>query len=411
MLQTYPESPDPATAPVVNEPLTSPWPQFSEEEIAAATAPLRTGKINYWTGAEGREFESEFARFFGAKHAVAVANGSVAIELAAIALDLRPGDEVVVTPRTFLASATSLILRGLIPVFAEVDRDSGNITPESAEQVITERTRALLCVHLGGWPCEMGGFRQLADAHNLSIIEDCAQSHGAKIDGRFLGTFGEISAWSFCQDKIMTTGGEGGMVTCDDQDMWSKVWSYKDHGKSWEAVYNRQHPVGFRWLHESVGTNWRLTESQSAIGRVQLRKLPEWVSARRENALLLAAELKRHGCVRVPMPAQGVEGAFYRLYAYVRPESLKAGWDRNRLMTAITEAGVPCFSGTCSEIYLEKALADLPTLPSERLPVAKELGETSLCFLVHPTLTVNQIGRQCDVIGQVLKEATRPATF
>ena len=258
--------------PAVRKHLFSPWPYFSQDEIDAVTRVLNSGRVNYWTGDEGRQFEAEFAAFVGCKHAVAVANGTVALELALEALGIGPGDEVVVTSRTFIASASCAVMRGATPVMADVDWDSQNITAETIRAVLSPRTRAIIAVHLAGWPCDMDPILEIAREHGLKVIEDCAQALGAVYKGRPVGSMGDVNAFSFCQDKILTTGGEGGMLTTNHTDLWSRAWAFKDHGKSYEAVYRRQHPPGYRWLHESFGTNWRLTEMQSAMGRVLLQE-------------------------------------------------------------------------------------------------------------------------------------------
>lgn len=384
----------------------SPWPSFTQEEADAVSAVLLSNKVNYWTGTETREFEKEFAAFAGTDHAVAVANGTVALDLALKGLGIGAGDEVIVTSRTFLASASSIVNAGATPVFADVDRDSQNITADTVRPLVTERTRAIIAVHLAGWPCEMDSLNALARERNLFVIEDCAQAHGASYKGRPVGCLGDVAAWSFCQDKIMTTGGEGGMVTTNDRELWSRMWSFKDHGKSWEAVYERQHPPGFRWLHESIGTNWRMTEMQAAIGRVQLTRMPDWTRARQANCDLIWAEASKHKCVRVPVVPGDIGHAGYKCYVFVEPAGLKTGWDRDRIMAAIIERGVPCFSGSCSEVYLEKCFQDLSLAPAERLPVARELGETSLMFLVHPTLTEAEMAKTVEVLSGVMAEAS-----
>ena len=384
----------------------APWPSYSDEEQQAVARVLGSGRVNYWTGEEAREFEREFAEQTGSRRAVALFNGSVALDVALKVLGIGPGDEAIVTPRTFIASVSCVVNAGANPVFADVDRDSGNLSPESVERAITERTRVILPVHLGGWPCDMPALRALADGHGLAIIEDCAQANGAMVDGRSVGTFGEIGCWSFCQDKIVTTGGEGGMVTTDDEELWSRMWSYKDHGKSWEAVYEREHPPGYRWLHESFGTNFRMLEVQAAIGRIQLRKLGESTERRTANAQSYRAALDAFpGAVRVPEPRQGMTHAYYRLYAYVRPAGLRSGWSRDRIVAEINALGIPIFQGSCSEVYLEKAFEGTGLRPSEPLPVARELGETSLAFLTHPTLTAEDVERTCAAIQQVFSEA------
>jgi dTDP-4-amino-4,6-dideoxygalactose transaminase len=385
----------------------SPWPSFSEEEADRVREVLLSNRVNYWTGTEGRAFEKEYAAFAGTKYAVALANGTVALDLSLKVLDIGPGDEVVVTPRSFIASVSSVVNAGASPVFADVDRTSGNLSAGTIEKVITDRTRAILCVHLAGWPCEMDGILELASQHDLHIIEDCAQAHGARYKGQSVGSIGHVSAWSFCQDKIMTTGGEGGMVTTSDEELWSAMWSYKDHGKNLEAVENREHPPGFRWLHDSFGTNWRLTEMQSTIGRIQLSRMPGWHEERIANARAIWECARNIRGLRAPEVPGYMEHAAYKCYVYVEPDQLESGWSRDRIMQEISRAGVPCFSGACPEIYLEKAFDNTGWRPEKRLPVARELGETSLMFLVHPTLKTKEISLTCNALADVMKLAVR----
>lgn len=381
----------------------APWPVFEDDEVAAVDAVLRSGKVNYWTGQQGREFEKEFAQFCGLEHAVFVANGTLALELALRSLDLPAGSEVITTPHTFIATASSIVAVGLQPVFADVDLNSGNITAETIEAKITEATSAVIVVHLGGWPAEMPKIQELCRRRGLRLIEDCAQAHGAMIGDRHVGTFSDIAAWSFCQDKIISTGGEGGMVATNDPDIWQRAWSYKDHGKSWDAVYNREHPPGFRWLHENFGSNWRGTEMQAAIGRIQYRKLPTWHEQRRENAELLAQKLKGVPEVTVPECPPDYEHAFYRLYGLLDVDRLAAGWTRDRFLGEVTaRSGIPVFSGSCSEVYREKAFAGRV----EPLAGASERGEKSLAFLVHPGMCEADFERMVSAISEVLAEAT-----
>lgn len=384
----------------------APWPNFTEDEANAVRDVILSNRVNYWTGQECRLFEKEFAAWAGAEYAVALANGTVALDVALKALGIGAGDEVVVTPRTFLASVSCIVNVGATPVFAEVDRNSQNITAESIRNVVTPRTRAVICVHLAGWPCDMDPIMALAAEHGLFVIEDCAQAHGARYKGRPVGSIGHVSAWSFCQDKIMTTGGEGGMVTTNDRTLWSKMWSFKDHGKSWEAVYERQHPAGFRWVHESFGTNWRMMEVQAAIGRIQLRRMPEWHQERVRNARAVWDVAQTLRGLRVPAIPPEIEHAAYKCYAFVVPEELKTGWTRDRILEEINRAGVPCYSGSCSEVYLEKAFDSTDWRPKARLPVARELGDTSLMFLVHPGLTAAHIALTCKVLTSVMTAAT-----
>ncbi|MFH1079154.1 MAG: DegT/DnrJ/EryC1/StrS aminotransferase family protein [Pseudomonadota bacterium] len=383
------------------------WPHYDEDEVAAAMQVLQSGQVNYWTGQEGRKFEDEYAAFVGAKYAVALMNGSVALEASLVALGMAPGDEVVVTSRTFIASASCVIMRGGRPVMADVDPVSQNITAETIAAALTPRTKGIVVVHLAGWPCDMDPIMNLAREKNLWVVEDCAQANGATYKGRQVGSMGDVAAFSFCQDKIITTGGEGGMITTNRHDIWDKIWSYKDHGKSFDAVYHREHQPGFHWLHESFGTNWRMTEMQAAIGRLQLRKLPQWLTLRRRNAAVLTDVFSRIPGLRLTIPPQEIEHAYYKYYVFVEPEALKSDWSRDRIMTALMTEGIPCGSGSCSEIYLEKAFEGNGLRPAERLPVARDLGETSLMFMVHPTLTVDDMEDVVRAMDKVMRVAVR----
>lgn len=398
----------------------SPWPSFSEAEAEAIKQTLLSNRVNYWTGQECIEFEKEFAVWCGTRHAIALANGTLALDLALKGLGIGLGDEVVVTPRTFIASVSCVVNAGATPVFADVDPESGNITSQTIAAVLTSRTKAIICVHLAGWPCDMDPIMALAEQYGLKVIEDCAQAHGARYKGRRVGSIGHVGAWSFCQDKIMSTGGEGGMVTTNDETLWRTMWAYKDHGKSYEAVYERKHPPGFRWLHEGFGTNWRMLEIQAVIGRIQLRKMPEWTKRRQANAdslvLALQAFASTAGPVRMPQLGCSVcdthctkdcVHANYKFYTYVRPANLAAGWTRDRIIEAIAAEGIPCFQGSCSEVYLEKAFDGTPWRPKGRLPVAKALGEASIMLLVHPTLTKAEMDNTAHVIQKVMEAASR----
>lgn len=384
----------------------SPWPSFTEEEANAVRDVVLSNKVNYWTGQECREFEKEFAAWSDSAYAIALGNGTLALDIALQALNVGPGDEVIVTPRTFIASISSVVNAGATPVFADVDADSQNIEAHTIAKVLTPKTKAIVVVHLGGMPADMDAIMALATEHNLYVIEDCAQAHGAKYKGRSVGSIGHISAWSFCQDKIMTTGGEGGMVTTNDEQLWRAMWSYKDHGKSYEAVYEREHAPGFRWLHESFGTNWRMTEMQAVIGRIQLKRMPQWQAQRLANAEAIWTAARSCPALRVPAVPEGSVHAAYKCYVFVKPELLKVDWNRDRILAEIAARGVPSFSGSCSEVYLEKAFDGTGYRPAEPLPVARELGETSMMFMVHPTLTEAEIDKTCAVLKEVMALAT-----
>ena len=379
----------------------SPWPSFTQEEADAVSQVLLSNKVNYWTGTECREFEKEFAAWAGTDYAVALANGTLALDVALQAMGIGEGDEVIVTPRSFIASVSTVVNTGAMPVFADVEADTGNLSARTIAPHITDKTKAIICVHLAGWPCDMDEIMALAKQHNLWVIEDCAQAHGAKYKGKPVGSIGHVGAWSFCQDKIMTTGGEGGMVTTNDKALWQKMWEYKDHGKNYDSIYHKQHPPGFRWLHDSFGTNWRMMEMQAVIGRIQLKKMAEWTKIRTQNAKILRDALTQFAgeqqFLRIPdiefhqvMGSDSVH-AYYKYYVYVIPENLPENINRDSILNALNEKKIPCFSGSCSEIYLEKAFDNHPSRPNARLTVAKELGETSLMFLIHPTLTTNEM--------------------
>ena len=379
-----------------------PWPSFTQAEADAVSKVLLSNKVNYWTGQECREFEKEFAQFAGTQHAVAVANGTVALDLALKALGIGAGDDVVVTSRTFLASASSIITAGANPIFADVELDSQNISRRSIEAVLTPNTKAIICVHLAGWMCDMDPIMQLAEEKGIFVIEDCAQAHGAMYKGKSAGSIGHIGAWSFCQDKIMTTGGEGGMVTTNDENLWKKMWSYKDHGKNFDSVYNKQHPPGFRWLHDSFGTNWRMMEMQAVIGRLQLKQMSEWTSKRNTNMARIQGVFENNPYFTVAKPSADYVHAAYKCYVQVNVDALPEGWSRDRIMAEMSSQAVPCFSGSCSEVYLEKAFDGSAWRPKQSLPNAKQLGESSLMFLVHPTLSDASMQKTVDVITQVI---------
>ena len=383
------------------------WPSFTQEEAEAAAAILLSNKVNYWTGMECREFECDFSGWAGVPYAIALANGTVALEAPLRALHLQNGDEVIVTPRSFLASVSSVVTEGGVPVFADVDRETQNLCAETIAPHLTKRTRAIIVVHLAGMPADMDPILDLARSHGIAVIEDCAQANGARYKGRNVGTLGDVGAWSFCQDKIISTGGEGGMVTTSDYELWNSMWSYKDHGKSHRAVYSDSHPAGFRWLHESFGINGRMTEMQAAIGRIQLRRLPEWTTRRRAYAERIWCAARDITGLRVPAIPDWAEHAAYKCYVFVEPSKLAEGWTRERILSEINSEGVPCYAGSCSEIYLERAFDSTSFRPPDRLPVARELGETSLMFLVHPTLEEEHISKTCDTLTRVMRRAVR----
>lgn len=377
------------------------WPYFSQDEIDAAADTLKSGKVNYWTGEQCKLFEKEFAQYHDVKHAIALMNGTVALEAALYALNIGVGDDVIVTSRTFVASASAVVMRGARPIMADVDLNSQNITVETIQAAMTPKTKAIICVHLAGWPCDMDSITAFAKENNLWVIEDCAQAIGAKYKNKYVGTFGHAAAFSFCQDKIMTTGGEGGMLLTNNEEIFKKVWAYKDHGKEYDTVFNKTHPPGFRWLHESFGTNWRMTEMQAAIGRKQLTKLTCWVERRNQYASLFNEAFAKIDALRIAIPPAEIYHANYKYYVFVNPEKLKNNLTRDEMMNQLNARGIPCFSGSCSEIYLERCFTDSNLNPEKRLVNAKILGETSLMFLLHPTLEKHDIEKAIKAVRSI----------
>ncbi len=384
----------------------SKWPSFTQEEADAVQRVLLSNRVNAWTGQECCLFEKAFSEWSGVSHAIAVMNGTVALELALKGLGIGPGDEVIVTPRSFMASVSCVVAVGAIPVFADVDLDSQNITAESIQAVLSSKTRAIICVHLAGWPCEMDDIMILAKEQNIFVIEDCAQAHGAKYKNKPVGSMGDVAAWSFCQDKIMTTGGEGGMVTTNDEALWSRMWSHKEHGKSWDVVFEAQKKEGFQWVCEQFGTNLRMTEMQAAIGRIQLKRMQAWHAARISNLEQINVAANQISGLRVPHIPEYIEHAAYKAYVFLDLEALAPGWDQTRILMAIQERGVPAYMGSCPEIYLEKAFDGTGWRPEKYLPNARELGERSLMFLVHPTLTEAEMNYTCQVLQETMLLAT-----
>jgi len=380
------------------------WPEYAEDEVNAVQAVLRSGKVNYWSGDQGSRFEKEFATYVGTEYAIALANGTLALEAALYALGIGDGDEVIVPARTFVATASCVVMRGAIPVVADIDLCSGNLTVETIEAARTERTKAIIVVHLGGWPCDMPEIMAYAETHGLKVIEDCAQAHGAEIDGRKVGSFGHAAAFSFCQDKIISTGGEGGMLVSNDHEVWRKAWALKDHGRDYDEVFNREHGPGHRWFCTTFGSNWRLTELQSAIGRIQLKKLPEWLAIRRLYAAMIIDDLSDVSGLNIHVPRDGIQHAYYRFYASIDLGSLHHDWNQDRVISAIAAEGIPCFHGSCSEIYREKAFE---SLMSDRypLPNAQLSGQGSIALLLHPTLQEEHIERTIEVVRKVLHRA------
>ncbi len=384
--------------------LKNQWPKFSLQESNAVKNVILSGKVNYFTGNECKKFEKEFAEWSKTKHAIALSNGTVALELALRAININSGDQVIVTPRSFIASVSCVITLGATPIFADIDENSGNITSETIEKVITKKTKAIICVHLGGHPCEMEEIIKLKKKKKVYLIEDCSQAHGAKYKNKMIGSFGDIATWSFCQDKIISTGGEGGMVTTNNTKFYEKMWSYKDHGKSRRKLLNQKVVNDYVWLHDSFGSNFRMTEMQAVLGRLQLKNITKTNTLRNRNAnYLKKIFLKYKDFFYVPIVDSYMCHAYYKFYVYINIKNFKRFSTRKNLISKLNKMGVDCFSGSCSEIYKEEAFKNSKFKPNKSLPNAKKIGETSLMFLVHQTITEKEIKITCKKIDQAIK--------
>jgi dTDP-4-amino-4,6-dideoxygalactose transaminase len=395
-------------APVRSTPMPT-WPSPSEAQIEAVTAVLRSGNINYWTGEEGRSLEREYAERLGRGHAIAVANGTLALELALRGFGIGPADEVVVPARSFIASASCVVALGATPVFADIDPESSDLTAETVEAVLTEHTAAVIVVHVAGWPAEMDPISELAHERGVIVIEDCAQAHGAMYRGLPVGSFGDAACFSFCQDKIVAAG-EGGLLALDDDAAFALAWEYKDHGTSLAKLSDPEfmgRRASFRWIHDSFGSNHRLPELEAAMVRAGGRELPAAHARRTELANRLARGVANVRGIRIPLPPAHCEHAFYRLYAYVVPTELTEGWDRDRVLFAIAAEGVPVQYGSCAELYREEAFVRAGLGPAERLPSAARAHETSLAFFVHPTLADGDIDDVIAAVQKVMKVAAQ----
>lgn len=392
---------------MLNHPNISPWPCYEFDEIEAATQTLVSGRVNYWTGELGKQFEIKYAQSVGKKYGIALSNGTVALELALRVLGIKAGDEVIVTSRSYVASASCVVLLGATPVFADIDSESGNISAETIKPLITSKTKAVIPVHVGGWPCNMREIMVLANQHGLMVLEDCAQAHGATVSGKSVGAWGHAAIFSFCQDKIISTGGEGGMLLLDDEQLYKQAWAYKDIGRSYDAVFNQQHPVGFRWLTESAGSNFRMTEYQAAIGLKQLEKLPVWIEQRNIHAQAIINVINTFGFLRVPVlsDADG-RNAYYRLYVTVNENLSHLVLDnlvlRDAIVDLMVKSGVPCFFGACAEIYKEKMFNEFKSTPKTPLKNASYFANNAFCFLVHHTITASQMQHLTKIIQHVL---------
>ena len=365
------------------------WPIVSSREINVINKVLKSNKLNYWSGHRCQEFESKFAKYFQIKHAISLANGSVALDIAIKCLGLKKNSEVIVTPRSYISSVTSVLNNNLKPVFVDIDLNSQNIESEHIEKKITKNTKAILLVHLGGMPCNIHKIISLAKKHKLKIIEDCSQAHGAKINNRYVGSFGDLAVWSLCNDKILNTIGEGGVIATNNFNYFKKLWGFKDCGKNYTKLLNRKKQFKFRWVHDYEGTNLRMTEIQAAVGIYQLTKLKEWVKKRNLNANKINNVCKNFKSVIIQKVPKNFYHSYYRNYIFLNFKFIKKKWTRELILKYLNKIGIECDVGSCPEIYREKYLKSKKLNFPKRLKNAHFLGRNSISFKVHPDIYKN----------------------
>ena len=390
------------------------YPYFDRYSIKQVKKVLESGRVNYWTGNECKDFEKEFSNYHKVKYSLSVSNGSVALEMALKALNLKKKDSVIVTPRSFVISASCVINLGLKPIFADVD-ENGNLSIEGIKKAYNKNVKAIIVVHLNGLSCDLDPIIKFVKKNKIFLIEDCSQAHGATYKGKKVGSFGNISTWSFCQDKIMSTGGEGGMISTNNRKLWLKLWSLKDHGKNFKSVFYKKHKTGFRWLHDDFGSNYRMTEMQAAIGRQQLKSLDEQIKKRNLIADLYFKGLKdyylKYDILKKPdLKIQNYSSkqdtiynrqhihAFYRLNLFINKNKIK----QNKLIQQLQKNKIDCGVGSCPEIYREKIFRKLKLYPKKRLLNAKLLGETSIMFPINPYKALTKIKSEINSIKKIL---------
>ena len=391
-------------------------PFYSNKSIQKIGPLLKSGKVNYWSGNECKKFEQEFSNYLGNKYSLAVSNGSVALEMALKALSFNKRDKIIVSPRSFIMSASCTLSVGLKPVFADVD-DNGNLSIEGIKKVYSKNVRAIILVHLNGLSCDLDPIMKFAKKNKIFLIEDCSQAHGAIYKGKKVGTFGDISTWSFCQDKIISTGGEGGMISTNNKKLWLKCWSLKDHGKNYNSCFVKKHKIGFKWLHDNLGSNYRMTEMQALLGREQLKILDKQIKKRNIIANLYLNGLKdyyeKYNILKKPdfeyktsywMGSKKTRNknthAFYRLNLYINKDKI----EQLKLIEQFNKKKINCGIGSCPEIYREKIFKNLNFYPKKRLSNAKLLGEISIVFPINPNRALKKIKWEINSIKQILNK-------
>lgn len=352
------------------------WPTFTEKEIKVANKVIASGKVNYWTGIYCKKFELNFKKKFGLKHTISVANGSLALDAAVNVLNLKKNDEVIVTPRSYVSSASCVQKTSAKIRFVDVDLNTQNISIDEIKKNINSNTRLIICVHLAGWPCDIEKIKKIIGKRNIRIIEDCSQAHGAMINGKYAGSMGDISVWSFCNDKIISTLGEGGMISCKSDNLFKKIWAYKDCGKNLDKVLKKNKNNLFKWIHDFDGTNLRMTEIQAAVGNVQLEMLDNMIRKRSKNSSLIWKNILKSENIFAPIIPKNILHAGYRCYLFAKNKNT-----RNRFITHLNKNGIDANQGSCPEIYREKRFSRYNNY--KVLKNAKKLGDISVSLPSH----------------------------
>ena len=396
------------------------WPSFEESTIQAAADVLRSGKVNYWTGKIGMEFEREWAKWLGVKNAISVSNGTCALHTALASLNIGPGDEVICTSYSFIASSFCALQAGALPVFADVTTDH-TMDPNAIEPLITERTKAIVVVHLYGTVADMDPILAIARKHNLKVVEDCAQCFGGVYKGKKAGTIGDVGCFSFCQSKHFTTGGEGGMVVTNDDDLAWECRSFRDHGYDVQAKLNLLEMEGKQlYIHKRVGFNFRMTEMQSQIGLCELKRFDSWnLKNRVRNGKYLIAALKDHPLVMyTPVDTPERQNAFWWCPIVIDTAKLKEGIDTKQFIAAMAAEGVPVYSVLWPEMYKERAYIERNGFGVAKYPFfdpkarnidyskfnckqANWMTDRTISFFTHPVYTEAHMKAYVDAFVKV----------
>ena len=373
----------------------STWPIYDEQMLVGINKIIKKGQVNYLFGKWGKEFENLFSKYHKVSYSIAVSNGTVGLELALAALELNNNDEVLVTPRSYYSSASCIIRNNLKPVFVDIDLNTQNILVDDIKKKITKKTKCIICVHLGGLPCEMNEIMKIAKHNKIKVIEDCSQAHGAMLDGKLAGSFGDIAVWSFCNDKIISTLGEGGMISTSNKNLYNKLWSLKDIGKNIKKYYeNNKKKIGFQWLHDSIGTNARLTEIQSYAGYYQLKKLSYVVKKRNENATFLKTELSKLNIFSFLNYSPNYYNAYYRFNFLFNPKYQTNKLSRNILLKELGPR-IDIREGSCPEIYNEKYFK---MNYSFFCPNANYIGKYALSLQVDQTIKRESLSNTINIL-------------